>query len=103
MRIIAGKFKGKPIMFLKSLNTRPLKDSVKESVFNIVSHSKLVDVVIDNSKNPLKPKQMKAKEIKEKGSIIVFPSYEFHKVAPIIKGTRYSLVIWFLGKPFKWE
>ena len=57
--------------------------------------------IIDNSKNPLKPKQMKAKEIKEKGSIIVFPSYEFHKVAPIIKGTRCSLVIWFLGKPFK--
>ena len=50
MRIIAGRFKGKPIMFLKSLNTRPLKDSVKESIFNIVTHSKLVDVVLDNSK-----------------------------------------------------
>ena len=50
MRIIAGRFKGKPIMFLKSLNTRPLKDSVKESIFNIVTHSQLVDVVLDNSK-----------------------------------------------------
>ena len=35
MRIIAGRFKGKPIMFLKSLNTRPLKDSVKK-VFSIL-------------------------------------------------------------------
>ncbi len=50
MRIIAGRFKGKSIMFLKTLNTRPLKDSVKESIFNIVSHSKLVDVVLNNSK-----------------------------------------------------
>ena len=50
MRIIAGRFKGKPIMFLKSLNTRPLKDSVKESIFNIVTHSKLVNVVLNNSK-----------------------------------------------------
>ena len=33
MRIIAGKLKGKPLMFLKSLNTRPLKDSVKEKYF----------------------------------------------------------------------
>jgi len=50
MRIIAGKFKGKPIMFLKSLDTRPLKDSVKENIFNIISHSKLIDVVLNNSK-----------------------------------------------------
>ena len=28
MRIIAGRLKGKPISFLKSSNTRPLKDSV---------------------------------------------------------------------------
>ena len=50
MRIKGGKFKGKLIQFLRVGKTRPLKDSVKESVFNIVSHSKLVDVVIDNSK-----------------------------------------------------
>lgn len=40
-------------------------------------------------------------EIKEQGSIVVFPSFVYHRVTPIIKGTRYSLVIWFLGKPFK--
>jgi 16S rRNA (guanine966-N2)-methyltransferase len=50
MRIIAGRFKGKPIMFLKSLDTRPLKDSVKENIFNIISHSKLIKVELNNSK-----------------------------------------------------
>ena len=40
--------------------------------------------------------------IKEKkGTIIVFPSYMEHRVRPITKGTRYSLVVWFVGEPFK--
>jgi len=40
--------------------------------------------------------------IKEKmGTIIVFPSYMVHKVRPVIKGIRYSLVAWFCGEPFK--
>ena len=39
MRIISGKFKGSQIKFLKNLSTRPLKDSVKENIFNILLHS----------------------------------------------------------------
>ena len=50
MRIIAGRFKGKHIMFLKSKNTRPLKDSVKENIFNVISHSKLINIELENSK-----------------------------------------------------
>jgi len=34
------------------------------------------------------------------GSIIVFPSFMEHRVTPITKGIRYSLVAWFLGPPF---
>ena len=34
------------------------------------------------------------------GTMIVFPSYLWHRVAPVIKGPRKSLVGWFLGKPF---
>ena len=34
------------------------------------------------------------------GSIIVFPSFIQHRVAPITKGIRYSLVSWFVGPPF---
>jgi predicted 2-oxoglutarate/Fe(II)-dependent dioxygenase YbiX len=25
-----------------------------------------------------------------------------HRVTPVTKGTRYSLVMWFMGAPFKW-
>ena len=42
-----------------------------------------------------------AKEILAKGSIIVFPSFVWHRVKPVRKGTRYSLVMWCLGYPFK--
>jgi PKHD-type hydroxylase len=38
---------------------------------------------------------------KELGKIIVFPSYVLHEVRPVTKGTRYSLVAWVTGKPFK--
>lgn len=40
-------------------------------------------------------------EFKTQGSIIVFPSYLWHKVETITKGTRYSLVMWSLGESFK--
>ena len=46
-------------------------------------------------------KQIQTPELKETGSVIVFPSFMEHRVAPITKGTRYSLVAWFLGPPFK--
>jgi len=41
------------------------------------------------------------KEIRPRGSIIVFPSHIYHQVTPVTKGTRYSLVAWNLGNPFK--
>jgi len=40
-------------------------------------------------------------EIRPRGSIIVFPSHVYHQVTPVTRGTRYSLVAWNLGKPFK--
>lgn len=40
-------------------------------------------------------------EIRPRGSIIVFPSFVWHRVAPVTRGTRYSLVVWNLGYPFK--
>ena len=43
----------------------------------------------------------KAKEVLPKGSIIVFPSFVWHRVKPVTKGTRYSLVMWSLGYPYK--
>ncbi len=49
MRIISGKLKGKTISFLKSSITRPLKDSVKENIFNIIAHSNLFNINLKNS------------------------------------------------------
>jgi len=40
-------------------------------------------------------------DIKEQGSVVVFPSFVFHRVTPVTKGTRYSLVSWTLGDPWK--
>ncbi len=40
-------------------------------------------------------------EIVPKGSVVVFPSFVWHRVKRVKKGVRYSLVIWNLGYPFK--
>jgi len=42
-----------------------------------------------------------AKEVAPKGSIIVFPSFVWHRVKPVTKGVRYSMPTWHLGWPFK--
>ncbi len=49
MRIISGAFKGRSIKFLKNSNTRPLKDSVRENIFNILEHSNYIKTNIKNS------------------------------------------------------
>ena len=49
MRIIAGIFRGKKIIQPKDNRTRPLKDLVKESIFNIIHHSNKLPVKIENS------------------------------------------------------
>ena len=41
------------------------------------------------------------KELNSQGSLVVFPSNVKHRVNPVTKGTRYSLVSWTLGLPFK--
>tara|TARA_Y100000591_G_C21526061_1_gene541774 strand:+ start:112 stop:672 length:561 start_codon:yes stop_codon:yes gene_type:complete len=49
MRIISGNFKGKKILLPKDDKTRPLRDLVKESIFNLLLHSKKFDFSIDDS------------------------------------------------------
>jgi len=49
MRIISGELKGRSIKFLKNTITRPLKDTVKENIFNILQHSNLINIDIKNS------------------------------------------------------
>ena len=43
----------------------------------------------------------KCKEILPKGSLVVFPGFVWHRVCPVKKGSRYSLVVWNLGAPYK--
>ena len=50
MRIISGKFKNKKIAQPLDNKTRPLKDITKESIFNILHHSKFIHTEIENSK-----------------------------------------------------
>jgi len=38
---------------------------------------------------------------KTRGSVFFFPSYVMHRVKPVTAGTRYSLVAWVGGVPFK--
>jgi len=38
---------------------------------------------------------------RKQGFVTVFPSYVLHEVTPVTEGTRYSLVSWITGKPFK--
>ena len=49
MRIISGLLKGKKINFLSNSITRPLKDSVRENIFNILKHSKIINLRVENS------------------------------------------------------
>jgi 16S rRNA (guanine966-N2)-methyltransferase len=50
MRIISGNFKNKKLFQPNDNCTRPLKDLVKESIFNIIEHSKLIKFKIENCK-----------------------------------------------------
>ena len=43
----------------------------------------------------------KCKEILPKGSLVVFPSFVWHRICPVKSGERNSLVIWNLGWPFR--
>jgi 16S rRNA (guanine966-N2)-methyltransferase len=49
MRIISGSLRGKKILEPKDANTRPLKDLAKESIFNIIKHSKKFTIDLGES------------------------------------------------------
>ena len=50
MRIISGYLKGKKISIPKNKITRPLKDLTKESIFNIIQHSNLINIGLEKSR-----------------------------------------------------
>ena len=40
-------------------------------------------------------------EMRSRGTVVVFPSFEFHRVTPVVQGTRRSLVCWVGGPAFR--
>ena len=50
MRIISGNLKGKKLLTPLDKSTRPLKDMVRESIFNILAHSNKLSTEIKNSR-----------------------------------------------------
>jgi len=42
-----------------------------------------------------------AKIPRTQGTLIQFPSFEYHRVTPLIKGNRKTLVTWLSGDPFR--
>jgi PKHD-type hydroxylase len=40
-------------------------------------------------------------EIKQQGTVIFFPAFIDHQASPVLKGTRYSMAVWFEGP--KWS
>lgn len=55
----------------------------------------------DPDKRKKKQHERQATELSSKGDVIVFPSYLWHRVKPVTKGIRYSLVMWALGEPWQ--
>ena len=49
MRIISGKFRGKKINLPNDKTTRPLRDLVKEALFNVIEHSNKINIDLKNS------------------------------------------------------
>ncbi len=49
MRVISGKHKGKKIFYVNNSTTRPLRDFVKENIFNIIYHSNLINIKIKDA------------------------------------------------------
>ena len=39
--------------------------------------------------------------LKKKGTVVIFPSYMLHRVTPVTKGTRNSLVLWIGGDHYR--
>ena len=59
------------------------------------------DVLLKDMSAVSENEVFKCDELKNAGTVIVFPSLVLHKVMPITSGTRYSLVNWIVGDKFK--
>jgi PKHD-type hydroxylase len=40
-------------------------------------------------------------KMRQRGTVVTFPAFEYHRVTPLTAGTRRSLVCWVGGPPFR--
>jgi PKHD-type hydroxylase len=59
------------------------------------------DQVDGINRDPFISTKISTVEEKSRGTVIVFPSFMWHRVTPVTKGIRYSLVMWNTGYPFR--
>ena len=85
-------------------NEGPFFNMVRKISFTILLNSPLDyeggEFEIEDKLPEVKERSHKVLDL-EKGSMITFPSFIPHKVNPVISGTRYSLVGWVCGNPWR--
>ena len=64
-------------------------------------HSANKDAMLQRNKLKYLEDRIKTLDKAAQGGAIVFPSFFHHRVKPVTKGTRYSLVGWVCGQPWK--
>ena len=74
-------------------------DDYEGGQFQYIDPNGIFDSLKDNSRKYDIDQHIKTvgHSAKARGSLIVFPSYMYHQVKPVTKGTRISLVSWFHG------
>jgi PKHD-type hydroxylase len=59
------------------------------------------DFQIQKFVSPVEKKRYETiKEMRNAGSIVVFPSFMWHQITPVKYGSRYSIVCWYKGPQF---
>ena len=93
MRIISGNCKGKKILEPNDMNTRPLKDMTKESIFNIILHSSKFNIDIKNSNvlDLFSGVGSFGLECLSRGSSFLTFIENYKEVLPILKKNIYNL------------
>lgn len=81
----------------------PVKSNNKEDYSRKLSMSLLLNDDFEGGELEIaNPMQMESFTVELKaGTVAIFPAWVKHRVKPITKGTRYSLVAWMNGRNFK--
>ncbi len=86
----------------KDVNSRQRKVSIVSNITDPSEYEGGELEIIDPTVPPDAPMENKIVKIsKKRGQVCIFPSFLYHRVTPITKGTRYSLVCWLRGPEYR--